>query len=121
VSLPLPDKGCTREGAQVQKVFFGSESHSGYLLCKTGWGCDAEGNVHQPSARFWETAKAAVTGRRNPKTAEELQMWIEKSRIDPNNPINSEVIAKLKVSRSDEILSILSSPFPTMHLVIPKF
>jgi hypothetical protein len=99
VSLPLPEKGCTREAAQLQKVFFGSETHSGYLLCKTGWGSDAEGNLHQPSARFWETAKGAASSKRAPKSAEELQVWIDKSRIDPNNPINNDVIVKLKVGK----------------------
>jgi hypothetical protein len=100
--LPLPEKGRTREAAQLQKVFFGSETHSGYLLCKTGWGSDAEGNLHQPSARFWETAKGAASSKRAPKSAEELQVWIDKSRIDPNNPINNDVIAKLKVGKQQK-------------------
>ncbi|XP_065346368.1 coiled-coil and C2 domain-containing protein 2A [Cloeon dipterum] len=95
VSLPLPEKGCTREEVPVQKVFFGNETHSGYIMCKTGWGKDADGNLRQPSGRYWETAVSSVT-KKVPKTPEELQMWIDRSRIDPNNPANSEIISKAK-------------------------
>ncbi|XP_059483780.1 coiled-coil and C2 domain-containing protein 2A [Neocloeon triangulifer] len=101
VSLPLPEKGCTREMAQVEKVFFGSETHSGYVLCKTGWGSDAEGNLHQPSGRFWETS-CTVSTRKVPKSSEELQVWIDRSRIDPNNPANSEIISKAKEHALDD-------------------
>lgn len=83
------------------------EPISGQIYARVGWGKTPDGLVLSPSPNTWKPANS--TNRSDPLREVldqdgkvdpvKLEAWIVKSQIDPNDPENEELMARLAINQ----------------------